>query len=249
MTNWASKAPPYDSQYSGVTHTDVQDCTCESLAHLVFFLTRWWVSPRALAIAARVDLPENRNASHVLAVANAVGFTDYSNCPTPDSFTMQSYYSFDISKLPMRKLDITLIPSNINLSPFWEELDWGLNLAQPTRHLVVGVDTNGNYFDSEPGNALKNINNPSTLGASPAKIMWQSSIRINKPPYMVIPKRVVKKDGITFGVLLDTPNGAQIIYATDENQWRSWNDADSYQLPTVDDNGKTIWEADIQLPF
>jgi len=66
---------------------------------------------------------------------------------------------------------------------------------------------------------------------------------------MLVPKRVVKQDMVTYGVMIDTPNGCQIIYATGEDQWRSWNKQDSYQLPTVNAAGATVWEHDYVLPF
>lgn len=62
-------------------------------------------------------------------------------------------------------------------------------------------------------------------------------------------RKVVKADGKTFGVLIDSPNGAQIVYATGEEQWRSWSKADSYKLATVNADGSTNWTADFQLPF
>lgn len=66
---------------------------------------------------------------------------------------------------------------------------------------------------------------------------WVLIPRENKPMY----KKVVKQDGKTFGVLIQTPNGDQIIYATSEEQWRSWNKPDSYQLNTVNADGSTNW--------
>jgi hypothetical protein len=56
-------------------------------------------------------------------------------------------------------------------------------------------------------------------------------------------------DGQTLGVMIDTPNGTQIIKATDEAQWRSWSLPTSYSLPTVNPDGTTNWNAQIQLPF
>lgn len=74
---------------------------------------------------------------------------------------------------------------------------------------------------------------------------WTLIASGNKPMY----KKVVKQDGKTFGVLIETPNGDQIIYATSEDQWKSWNQADSYQLNTVNADGTTNWAVDITLPW
>ncbi len=62
---------------------------------------------------------------------------------------------------------------------------------------------------------------------------------------------VVKQDGTTYGVRVATPNGDQIIYATDENQFRSWNKPDSYALPTINADGTTNWTNNkaIKLPW
>jgi murein DD-endopeptidase MepM/ murein hydrolase activator NlpD len=99
------------------------------------------------------------------------------------------------------------------------------------------------HFGLRPnfGNNVVNYNNGYMGYVDPLPFM--------KGTFMVVPKRVVKQDGVTHGVLLDTPNGAQIIYATDELQWRSWSKPDSYQLPTVDSNGSTNWATDFVLPF
>jgi len=109
-------------------------------------------------------------------------------------------------------------------------------------HVVVLVYVSGNtgyYFDSYEGstNFIKTID--LNLISSALKL-------IVKP---MITTTVKFADGKTLGVLIDTPNGAQIIKATGEEQWRSWNKPDSYGLPTVNSDGSTNWNANLQLPF
>ena len=52
-----------------------------------------------------------------------------------------------------------------------------------------------------------------------------------------------------FAVLIDTPNGAQIIKALDEAMWRSWNKPDSYRLSTVNNDGTTNWTVNLEINF
>lgn len=66
-----------------------------------------------------------------------------------------------------------------------------------------------------------------------------------KPMY----EKVVKQDGKTFGVRVATPNGDQIIYATGEEQWKSWSKADSYQLHTVNNDDSADFTGCVQLPW
>lgn len=62
-------------------------------------------------------------------------------------------------------------------------------------------------------------------------------------------QKVVKQDGKTFGVRAATPNGDQIIYATGEEQWRSWSKTDSYQLDTVNPDGSSNFSGCTVLPW
>jgi hypothetical protein len=64
-------------------------------------------------------------------------------------------------------------------------------------------------------------------------------------------KKVVHLDGKTFGVMVQSPNGATVFDATTEDIWRSWSQPNSYQINTVNADGTTNWStADcIQLPW
>lgn len=101
-------------------------------------------------------------------------------------------------------------------------------------------------FNSEPGSS-----NPLTEFIQPfttANSYHQLTIQANPFPMYT---KVVKQDGKTFGVRIATPNGDQIIYATDEAQWISWSQATSYGLATVNADGTanfTVSEC-VQLPF
>jgi hypothetical protein len=74
-------------------------------------------------------------------------------------------------------------------------------------------------------------------------------------PWTLIPKEQimfkVKKIKINgaYGVLIDTPNGAQIIKATNEAQYRSFSKPDSYQAHTVNADGSTDFTVDLEINF
>lgn len=74
-------------------------------------------------------------------------------------------------------------------------------------------------------------------------------------PWTLIPKEQimfkVKKVKINgaYGVLIDTPNGAQIIKATNEEQYRSFSKPDSYQAHTVNTDGSTDFTVDLEISF
>ena len=75
----------------------------------------------------------------------------------------------------------------------------------------------------------------------------QAAMKILITPKELTMNITVKKcviNGTVFGALIDTPNGVQIIKATDEAMWRSWNKADSYGLSTVNNDGSTNWDQD-----
>jgi len=97
-----------------------------------------------------------------------------------------------------------------------------------------------NYFDTynpfEKKTAFSNLQ---------AVLKPVLTLKQPKPMY----EKVVKKDGATFGVRISTPNGDQIIYATGEEQWKSWSKPDSYGLNTVNSDGSSNFTDCIQLPW
>lgn len=71
--------------------------------------------------------------------------------------------------------------------------------------------------------------------------------------YVLTPKnmftvRKVKVNG-TYAVLIDTPNGLQILKAVSEEIWRSWSKPDSYGIKTVNGDGTTNWDVDLEFNF
>jgi len=169
--------PPFDSQVSMTNHVDAFSCTCESLCHILYSMTGIHYSPRALAIAAGVKDPSRRTVINVLNTANNFGLIRYEYCPIPDTFTFDSYYAFNIDNLPTEKLGISLISIDFEKSPYWTELEFGSTLPydERTHHMVEQPDEN-TYYDSEPNDEIK----PITYNG--AKIVWQSSIKINHYP-------------------------------------------------------------------
>lgn len=193
--DWTSKLPPYESQYSALTHTDAQDCVSESLCHILYCLCGVRYSPRALAYLSKTT-PTGSDVSDVLAAANNNGLIPYTSWPTPDSFTWESYYEAIPSEILALgvSLGIKLIPPSLNTSPLWTELEWGSNLPVPTRHMVTQINET-QYFDSEQGAPIKPLNYEG------AKIVYQTSILITKP--MNQTQVALSKDGKT--VYLCTP--------------------------------------------
>ena len=240
--DWSNKIPLYDTQFSTTTDCDVQDCVAESFCHIFYMVHGVRISPRALAVMSHLEIPANRNCGHVLATANSCGVVLYENCPTPDSFTMDSYYQpLTPQESLAMPIQAKLVPSNLDTSPLWTELQWGVASAGviPERHMVAQIN-GSQYFDSEPNGIIKPLNYEG------ATIQWQSSLIIN---FMIDIRTVKYADGKTMGIMISSPNGTQIINATSEEVWRSWNLPTSYGKPTVNADGTTNWNADLTLNF
>lgn len=62
----------------------------------------------------------------------------------------------------------------------------------------------------------------------------------------MFPIKKIKFNG-AHSVLIDTPNGAQIIKATSEDIWRSWSKQNSYKMKTVNPDGSTNWDVDGEI--
>ena len=240
--NWITKIPLYDTQFSVSTETDAQSCTCESFCNIFYMIHGVRISPRALAVMSGLQNTANRTCDNVLATANKRGVVLYENCPTPASFTMSSYYApLTPQEILTMPIQAKLAPLNLDTSPIWCELQWGVASAGviPARHMVAQIN-GSQYFDSEPNGIIKPLNYEG------ATIQWQSSIIIN---FMLDIRTVKYADGKTMGIMISSPNGTQIINATSEEVWRSWNTPTSYGKPTVNADGTTNWNADLQLNF
>ncbi len=213
MLKWINRCPPYDTQnYNG---NDALDCVAESLCHIFFMITGIRVSPRALAVMAGLNNPINRNVQNVLNVANSRGLVLWENCPTPDSFTFASYYTpLTAQESKTFPINFQLVPPDINRSPLWTELAWGLNLPIPTRHMVALVSnalipTQSIYFDSEVGAALKVVADTTTSGKGPACIVYQTSIILTKGVRMLVFFQV---------------KGSPTIWALMDGEWVGFSD-------------------------
>lgn len=71
--------------------------------------------------------------------------------------------------------------------------------------------------------------------------------------YVLTPKNMyttkkVKVNG-AFGVLVDMPNNSAITKAEDESEWRSYSKPDSYGVKTVNGDGTTNWDVDLEINF
>jgi hypothetical protein len=64
----------------------------------------------------------------------------------------------------------------------------------------------------------------------------------------VFPTKKVKVNG-SYGVLIDTPNMTNITKAEDEAEWRSYSKSDSYKINSVNPDGSTNWDIDLEINF
>lgn len=239
--DWSNNLPPWSSQVAVKSRVDAQDCINEAFINAIYMLTGLDGSPRAGAKLSGTTQTGN-SVSNVVAAFNKYGIIPYPLWPSPADFDWGTYYEnipTSILKQAIR-CHIELVPPNLDGSPILTELAWGLNLPIPTRHLVAQINKT-EYFDSELGSPVKPLNYEG------ATIVYQTSIKIT---LMISAKIVRFVDNKTMGIMIDTPNGTQIIKATDEAQFRSWNSPTSYGKPTVNPDGSTNWNCvEIQLNF
>ena len=71
--------------------------------------------------------------------------------------------------------------------------------------------------------------------------------------YVLTPKNMyttkkVKVNG-AYGVLVGMPNTVSITLAEDETEWRSYSKPDSYGVKTVNGDGTTNWDVDLEVNF
>ncbi len=163
MTDWINKIPPFDSQFSN--GVDAFDCVEESLCHIVYMMTGFRASPRALGYLLFRDGKLNTNGSSILdalAYANKYGLILYEAWPTPANFTWASYYAPvpPETLLNAKFFDLSLVDPNLDISPIWQELSFPHPLGS-VFHWVAKIN-NFQYFDSEPFGAIK----PLTYGGA-----------------------------------------------------------------------------------
>jgi hypothetical protein len=102
--------------------------------------------------------------------------------------------------------------------------------------LHIEGDT-GHYFDSyAPFNKTIPLN----------KIHY--AMKVVLKGVQVFPTKKVKVNG-SYGVLIDTPNMTNITKAEDEAEWRSYSKSDSYKINSVNPDGSTNWDIDLEINF
>ena len=221
--------PPYLLQAAPGQETDA--CIDFSLCNFIFLKTGWLASPVDLARLSGAVNPNNRTVENVLTAANNIGLASYNDCPLPNPLTDADFYEPASTTLHRQKLNITLAPATSKVPYLWVQLQWGTNLPVPTNHMAVLInDGQGNFIDSEPGGQIKNLNKPTIYGSSPAKIMWESDIIINKEPMITNAKLV--KNGAEWGFYIPATSDATLID-------KSLNLG--YLLPTIDNGAAVDW--------
>lgn len=173
MQDWINRIPPFDSQFSN--GADVLDCVEESLCHIIFMLTGFRASPRALGYLLFRDGKLTTNGSSTtdaLAYANKFGLIPFNDWPTPDTFTFDSYYSPVPSSvlLNAKFFNLSVVDPNLDVSPLWTQLSFP-HPQGSVFHWVARVNET-QYFDSEPNGAIKQL----TSGG--AVVLSQHSIKI-----------------------------------------------------------------------
>lgn len=192
--DWTTLVPPYDSQYSASNHNDAEDCVEESFCHMVYMLTGFRASPRALAMLTDVT-PNGSSVTQCLATVNAHGLIPYEAWATPDTFTWETYYA----DIPQDVLDQAipveahLVPFNLAVSPGWTEVVFNPNATVPgPNHMVAQINMQ-EYFDSEVGAPIKPLNYEG------AKVEWQSGISVTLKN---MTNALITKNGSEYGVFL-----------------------------------------------
>lgn len=159
--DWSDRLPPWTSQYSVPNRFDAWDCLSESLGNIVYMVTGFDSSPRALAKISNTT-PQGNYQSVVLKAANEFGLIPYPMWPTPDVFEwndpsnpIPDFYA----DIPQHVLDslvkvkIKMIPPDLNKSPLWTIL----RFPNGAQHGVAQINER-EYFDSELGAEVKSLN-------------------------------------------------------------------------------------------
>lgn len=242
MAKQWTNTPPWTNQYDVKSRTDALDCVAESLINIIYEVTGFDGSPRALAKLSGTTTSGN-SLKKVMDTINQYGIIPYSLWPTPDYFDWITYYNEIPTEILKQAIPIkvAMVSADLNTSPLWTIIQWGIASPGviPTSHAVCQIN-DIQYFDSEQGSPIKPLNYEG------AKITSQTSLIIK---IMVTCTTVRFADNKTMGIMIDSPNGVQIIKATGEEQWRSWSKPDSYGKETIHPDGTTNWTFEKQLNF
>lgn len=211
--DWTSKKPPWTSQFSVPNRVDAMDCLSESFINIVFMLTGFDSSPRALAKEADTGTA-GTSEDAVLKAANANGLVPYTLWPSPQVFDWATYYTPIPPEIISKAVpvEIKLIPPDLNKSPLWTIL----RFPNGVQHGVAQLNET-EYFDSEQGAEIKPIN----YGG--AVVVLQSSLQVTiKGAFMdaLVPKSA--NIGGEEGIFLAAPTqavfqAACIAYGKDPN--------------------------------
>jgi len=249
--DWRPFSPPGEEQISDPIITkmyaDSLGCVSFSAVHCIEsqeikkFGHTLEYSERALAKLSGTTTQGN-SFENVVNAIKKYGLILEKDWPTPKSFTWAEFYA-DIPQEIINKavpveVDFLTTGASLENAPLWTEIGKNGQMA----HVVEQLNSN-QYFDSYKHTVdsfIGNLNIP---------IINQYQIILKGYKMLPIYKSVVKADGKTFGVLIQTPNGDQIIYATTPEQWMSWSKTDSYALDTINADGTPKWQAEITLPF
>lgn len=76
----------------------------------------------------------------------------------------------------------------------------------------------------------------------------QSAMKLLLTPKNMYITKKVKING-AYGVLVDMPNNSAITKAEDETEWRSYSKPDSYGIKSVNSDGTTNFDVDLEINF
>jgi hypothetical protein len=186
----------------------------------------------------------------VADTARKVGLFPETMLPSDENLSWSEYY--DKSKITPEMLAL----GKKFLEYFDITYEW-VNVTAPelTKHLKQAP-----LQVVIPGHAVVEITNPDPLKyfdtynpfikSTPLSKLSSALKTIIKPKEIkpMFPIKKVKING-AHGVLIDTPNGAQIIKATSEEIWRSWSKQDSYRIHSVNSDSSTDWSVDLEINY
>lgn len=200
MTDWINKIPPFDTQFSEPTLTDIDNCVEISLCNIVYMLTGFRASARTLSALLHRDGLLTKAGSRdadAISYANKYGLVPYDFYPTPPSFTYDEYLAVpDQSILSQAlKCQISLLKPDLNVSPLWTETSAG-SMA----HMVAQINPT-QYVDSEPGGEIKTFLNP---------IVYQTSLSVKLTLKSMI--TFVHKTGTSEYGFLEVTNFTEIYH-------------------------------------
>ncbi len=168
--DWGKQGLPlWTSQYSVQNRVDALDCASESMINIIYMMTGFDGSPRALAKLSGTTTAGNTEGN-ILKALNTYGIIRYPLWTSPDYFDWASYYN-DVPPEVLSqavKIQVSIRPFNLNVSPGWTVLQF----PNGALHLVAQIN-NTQYFDSEVGSPVKNL----TYGG--AQIINQVSVDVN----------------------------------------------------------------------